>query len=79
MLFLFTAILLLLFHLKFKTKTEKRAETLLNEHVTGTYGFIARTNSEQASNERIIQEINVLKGKFEEVKKFGIYRSRFSL
>lgn len=58
---------------------KKELKTLLNEHVTGTYGFIARTNSEQASNERIIQEISVLKGKFEEVKKFGIYRSRFSL
>ena len=60
-------------------KRKQELKSLLNEYVTDTYGFIARTNSEHVNNERIIQEINLLRDKFEEVKQYGIYRSRFSL
>lgn len=61
-----------------KKKREELKE-LLNKYTRDDYSFIARTNSAFVSDDRIIQEINILIEKYNEVKQYGIYRSPFSL
>ncbi len=51
---------------------------LLKSCINGDYGFIARTNAALVDEDRISQEIDMLIRKYEEIKKFGIYRTRFS-
>src|SRR5699024_5899672 len=40
---------------------------------------IARTNSESVDLDQVRQEINLLIEKYEKVKKYGVYKNRFSL
>ncbi len=60
---------------------EKRQDLkeLLDKYLTDSYGFIARTNSGNVSQDIIVKEINILIQKYEQVVKYGVYRTRFSL
>lgn len=65
---------------KIQDKSKRQSlKELLGTYVTNDYGFIARTNSAYVSEERIIKEIDILIQKYEEVRQYGIYRTRFSL
>lgn len=61
-----------------KNKRQKLRK-LLENYLTDEYGFIVRTNSAFVDEELIINEINVLIEKYEDVKQYGVYRTRFSL
>ena len=57
---------------------KQRIKELLQNNIDGDYGFIARTNSKDASEEKILNEIAFLKKQLEDIKKFGIHRTKFN-
>lgn len=54
-------------------------KALLQPHLTEDYGFIVRTNSALVEEERILEEVEILKNQYEKVRRFGVYKNRFSL
>lgn len=65
---------------KIKDKNKRNnIKNTLKPYLTDSFGFIARTNSVLAPKERIIDEVNVLIKKYEEIMEYGIYKSRFSM
>ena len=64
-----------------KIKDAERKQQLrgfLRNNIDGDYGFVARTNCKDASDEKILQEIAFLKQQLENIKKFGVHRAKFN-
>lgn len=61
----------------YKKRDELKA--LLKPYVTKDYGFIARTNSALIEEERLLEEVEILKNQYEKARQFGVYKNRFSL
>ena len=63
-----------------KIKDAERKQQLrgfLRNNIDGDYGFVARTNCKDASDEKILKEIAFLKQQLENIKKFGVHRAKF--
>mgnify|MGYP000874521833 FL=1 len=60
-------------------KERNRLKAIANRFVQPEYGFIIRTNAAYIPEERIIEEIHKLIHQYEEIRKFGIHKTRFSL
>lgn len=56
-----------------------RLKGILTNYKNSEYGFIIRTNSMNGKEELIRDEVAVLIGIYEELKEFGVHKSRFSL
>ena len=50
----------------------------LRNNIDGDYGFVARTNCKDASEEKILNEITFLKKQLDDIKKFGVHRAKFN-
>ena len=64
-----------------KIKDAERKQQLrgfLRNNIDGDYGFVARTNCKDASDEKILIEIAFLKQQLENIKKFGVHRAKFN-
>ena len=64
-----------------KIKDAERKQQLrefLRNNIDGDYGFVARTNCKDASDEKILKEIAFLKQQLENIKKFGVHRAKFN-
>lgn len=64
-----------------KIKDAERKQQLrgfLRNNIDGDYGFVARTNRKDASDEKILKEIEFLKQQLENIKKFGVHRAKFN-
>lgn len=64
-----------------KIKDAERKQQLrgfLRNNIDGDYGFVARTNCKDASDEKILKEIELLKQQLENIKKFGVHRAKFN-
>ena len=64
-----------------KIKDAERKQQLrgfLRNNIDGDYGFVARTNCKDASDEKILKEITFLKQQLENIKKFGVHRAKFN-
>lgn len=64
-----------------KIKDAERKQQLrefLRDNIDGDYGFVARTNCKDASEEKILNEITFLKQQLEDIKKFGVHRAKFN-
>ena len=64
-----------------KIKDAERKQQLrefLRNNIDGDYGFVARTNCKDASDEKILKEIAFLKQQIENIKKFGVHRAKFN-
>lgn len=64
-----------------KIKDVERKQQLrgfLRNNIDGDYGFVARTNCKDASDEKILKEIAFLKQQLENIKKFGVHRAKFN-
>lgn len=64
-----------------KIKDAERKQQLrefLRNNIDGDYGFVARTNCKDASDEKILKEIAFLKQQLENIKKFGVHRTKFN-
>ena len=64
-----------------KIKDAERKQQLrgfLRNNIDGDYGFVARTNCNDASDEKILKEIAFLKQQLENIKKFGVHRAKFN-
>lgn len=64
-----------------KIKDAERKQQLrgfLRNNIDGDYGFVARTNCKDASDEKILKEIEFLKQQLENIKKFGVHRAKFN-
>lgn len=64
-----------------KLKDAERKQQLrgfLRNNIDGDYGFVARTNCKDASDEKILKEIAFLKQQLENIKKFGVHRAKFN-
>ncbi|WP_313128685.1 ribonuclease E/G [Anaerocolumna sp.] len=57
----------------------KRLKKLMKAFKDDSYGFIVRTNAVNMDEERIREEIIVLKKQYEELKQYGIHKSLFTL
>jgi ribonuclease G len=57
----------------------KRLKKLMKVFKDDSYGFIVRTNAVNMDEERIREEIIVLKKQYEELKQYGIHKSLFTL
>lgn len=57
----------------------KRLKKIVLDYKNESYGFIVRTNSAHQAEERIREEIQVLINNYEDMKKYGIYKTPFSL
>ncbi len=57
---------------------KQQLRELLQNSIDGDYGFIARTNSRDVSQKKILSEIEFLKKQFEDIKRFGIHRAKFN-
>ncbi|ROR29271.1 ribonuclease G [Mobilisporobacter senegalensis] len=65
---------------KINQETEKtRLKNIVGEYKNPAYGFIIRTNSSGAREEFIRGEINTLVSLYQDIKEYGIHKSRFSL
>lgn len=58
-----------------KSKLKELLEAYRNEE----YGFIVRTNAQDASQELIIKDIEELIEKYNNIKKYGVHKTRFTL
>lgn len=60
---------------------EKRNELkdVLLPYKSDEYGFIIRTNAEYASNEEIVQEVEALTKIYNNIRQYGVHRTRFTL
>lgn len=56
-----------------------RLKNILKEYKNSDYGFIIRTNSMGAKEELIQNEVDTLISLYQEIREFGIHKSRFSL
>ena len=64
-----------------KIKDAERKQQLrgfLRNNIDGDYGFVARTNCKDASDEKILKEIAFFKQQLENIKKFGVHRAKFN-
>lgn len=64
-----------------KIKDAERKQQLrgfLRNNIDGDYGFVARTNCKDASDEKILKEIAFLKQQLENIKKLGVHRAKFN-
>ena len=64
-----------------KIKDAERKQQLrgfLRNNIDGDYGFVARTNCKDTSDEKILKEIAFLKQQLENIKKFGVHRAKFN-
>ena len=64
-----------------KIKDAERKQQLrefLRNNIDGDYGFVARTNCKDASDEKILKEIAFLKQQLENITKFGVHRAKFN-
>lgn len=65
---------------KISSDSEKaRLKGILNEYKNSDYGFIIRTNSMGANEELIRGEITTLISLYQDIKEYGIHKTRFSL
>lgn len=60
-------------------KERQRLRNLVKPYIGKEYGFIIRTNSAYAQEELIIKEINNLIDIYNNIRTYGVYKSRFSL
>lgn len=60
-------------------KERKRLKDIAKQFQTKEYGFIIRTNAASISEEKLTQEIRMLIAEYENIRRYGIHRSRFSL
>lgn len=56
----------------------KRLKKILEHYVNDDIGFIVRTNSFHASDDKIKNELSILLSIYENIKEYGIYKLRFS-
>lgn len=57
---------------------KQQLRKFLQDNIDGDYGFIARTNSKDVSEEKILKEIEFLKQQLEKILKYGIHRAKFN-
>lgn len=60
-------------------KEKKRLKEVLSSYKNSEYGFIIRTNAEGASEEMLRKEIESLIKRYDDITRFGVHRSAFSL
>lgn len=60
-------------------KERERLKSIIKRHESKEYGWIIRTNALYVSETSIEQEIAVLKSLYDNLLKFGIHKTRFSL
>lgn len=60
-------------------KERNRLKGIAKKYEQKDYGFILRTNAAYIPEENIVAEMNSLKNKYEDIRKYGIHKSRFSL
>lgn len=60
-------------------KERKRLREIAGKYKSKEYGFIIRTNAAYVPEERITAEIERLISSYEDIRKFGVHKSRFSL
>jgi ribonuclease G len=60
-------------------KERSRLKVISKKHEHKEYGFILRTNAAFVSKEKIEEEMNQLTLAYENIRRFGIHKSRFSL
>ena len=57
---------------------KQQLREFLRNNIDGDYGFVARTNCKNASEEKILNEITFLKKQLDDIKKFGVHRAKFN-
>lgn len=57
----------------------RRLKKIMGEFVSETYGFIVRTNAIHVSEDKIIDEVESLRLVYEDILRYGIHKSAFSL
>jgi ribonuclease G len=60
-------------------KERKRLKDIAKRFQHKDYGFILRTNAAYIPEDKIISEMQKLTGAYQEIRKFGVHKSRFSL
>jgi ribonuclease G len=60
-------------------KERNRLKNIARRYINSEYGFIVRTNAAFMPEEKIVNEIQKLSEAYENIRRFGIYKSRFSL
>jgi ribonuclease G len=60
-------------------KERHRLKNIASKYKHKEYGFIIRTNAAYIAEEKIVAEINKLTQTYENIRKFGVHKSRFSL
>jgi ribonuclease G len=60
-------------------KERIRLKNIAKQFESCEYGFIIRTNAAYMPEEKIINEINKLIQDYEDIRKYGVHKSRFSL
>lgn len=60
-------------------KERIRLKNIAKQFESSEYGFIIRTNAAYMPEEKIINEINKLIQDYEDIRKYGVHKSRFSL
>jgi ribonuclease G len=60
-------------------KERKRLKEIAKKYQGREYGFIIRTNAAYTSEDRIAAEIEKLISSYEEIRSYGIHKTRFSL
>ena len=60
-------------------KERKRLREIARRHVSKEYGFIIRTNAAYIPEENIVAEMKKLVEAYENIRTYGIHKSRFSL
>lgn len=60
-------------------KERKRLKEIAKKYQNKEYGFIIRTNAAYIPEEKIIAEIQTLISSYEQLREYGVHKSRFSL
>jgi ribonuclease G len=60
-------------------KERKRLRDIAKRHLTKEYGFIVRTNAAFVTEELLVAEIKNLISSYENIRRFGVHKNRFSL
>lgn len=60
-------------------KERKRLKNIAKQFQSREYGFIIRTNAALIPEEKLTQEIRKLIAEYEDIRRYGIHKSRFSL
>ncbi|MDF2590097.1 MAG: hypothetical protein K0S41_3938, partial [Anaerocolumna sp.] len=57
----------------------KRLKGLMKDYLQESYGFIVRTNAVNVTEEQLQAELQILKKCYDEIKEFGIHKTKFTL